>query len=67
VTLPKNGSNGGKPSWCAPALGKYDVHKVMLGGGFGRRGAPDYVRQAVLVAKQMPGTRSNCGGHAKKA
>src|SRR5690242_5574365 len=35
---------------------KCDVHKVMLGGGFGRRTAPDYVRQAVLVAKQMPGT-----------
>ena len=37
-------------------LDKCDVHKVMLGGGFGRRTAPDYVRQAVLVAKQMPGT-----------
>jgi isoquinoline 1-oxidoreductase subunit beta len=35
---------------------KCDVHKVMLGGGFGRRTAPDYVRQAVLIAKQMPGT-----------
>jgi isoquinoline 1-oxidoreductase beta subunit len=34
-----------------------DVHKVHLGGGFGRRGAPqDYVRQAVSIAKQMPGT-----------
>jgi isoquinoline 1-oxidoreductase beta subunit len=32
-----------------------DVHKLMLGGGFGRRGRSDYVRQAVLVAKQMPG------------
>ena len=28
----------------------------MLGGGFGRRGRADYVRQAVLVAKEMPGT-----------
>ena len=35
---------------------KCDVHKVMLGGGFGRRGRTDYVRQAVLIAKQMPGT-----------
>jgi len=35
---------------------KCDIHKVMLGGGFGRRNAPDYVRQAVLIAKQMPGT-----------
>jgi len=36
--------------------GKCDVHKLMLGGGFGRRGQTDYVRQAVLIAKQMPGT-----------
>ena len=35
---------------------KCDVHKVMLGGGFGRRGVPDYIRQAVVIAKQMPGT-----------
>jgi len=35
---------------------KCDVHKQLLGGGFGRRGATDYVRQAVLIAKQMPGT-----------
>jgi isoquinoline 1-oxidoreductase beta subunit len=35
---------------------KCDVHKVMPGGGFGRRGQTDYVRQAVLIAKQMPGT-----------
>jgi isoquinoline 1-oxidoreductase beta subunit len=37
-------------------VAKCDVHKLMLGGGFGRRGRSDYVRQAVLVAKQMPGT-----------
>jgi isoquinoline 1-oxidoreductase subunit beta len=35
---------------------KCDVHKLMLGGGFGRRGQTDYVRQAILIAKQMPGT-----------
>ncbi len=35
---------------------KVDVHKIMLGGGFGRRGRSDYVIQAVKIAKQMPGT-----------
>ena len=35
---------------------KCDVHKLMPGGGFGRRGQTDYVRQAVVIAKQMPGT-----------
>jgi len=40
------------------AADKVDVHNVMLGGGFGRRGTypNDYVEQAVLIAKQMPGT-----------
>ena len=33
-----------------------EVHKIMLGGGFGRRGRTDYVTQAVVIAKQMPGT-----------
>lgn len=34
-----------------------DVHKLHLGGGFGRRGAfHDFVTQAVLIAKQLPGT-----------
>ncbi len=33
-----------------------DVHKIHLGGGFGRRGMTDYVRQAVAIAKEMPGT-----------
>jgi isoquinoline 1-oxidoreductase subunit beta len=35
---------------------KVDVYKQICGGGFGRRGRTDYVTQAVLVAKQMPGT-----------
>jgi len=36
---------------------KCEVYKLHLGGGFGRRGAiHDYVRQAVLIAKEMPGT-----------
>jgi isoquinoline 1-oxidoreductase beta subunit len=33
-----------------------DVHKTFLGGGFGRRGQSDFVRQAVLIAKEIPGT-----------
>ena len=37
-------------------VAKCDVYKLLLGGGFGRRGRADYVRQAVLVARQMPGT-----------
>jgi len=37
-------------------LEKVEVHKMMLGGGFGRRGAPqDFVKQGVLIAKQLPG------------
>jgi isoquinoline 1-oxidoreductase beta subunit len=35
---------------------KCEVYKINLGGGFGRRGAfHDYVTQAVLIAKQIPG------------
>lgn len=35
---------------------KVEVHKTMLGGGFGRRGGPqDFVRQGVTVARAMPG------------
>ena len=34
-----------------------EVYKIHLGGGFGRRGAVhDWVRQAVAIARQMPGT-----------
>src|SRR5712692_2532392 len=36
---------------------KCEVYKIHPGGGFGRRVAHhDYVTQAVLIAKQMPGT-----------
>ena len=36
---------------------KCEVYKTFLGGGFGRRAtSQDYIRQAVLVAKEIPGT-----------
>jgi isoquinoline 1-oxidoreductase beta subunit len=36
---------------------KCEVYKLLLGGGFGRRGAVhDWVHQTVQIAKQMPGT-----------
>ena len=38
-------------------LANGEVHKLDLGGGFGRRGGTqDYTRQAVAIAKQFPGT-----------
>jgi isoquinoline 1-oxidoreductase beta subunit len=37
-------------------VAKCDVHKMMLGGGFGRRARSEYVSHAVRVAKEMPGT-----------
>ena len=33
-----------------------EVYKTILGGGFGRRGRPDYVHQVVAIARQFPGT-----------
>ena len=36
-------------------LANVKVNKHHLGGGFGRRGNQDYTRQAVLIAKQVPG------------
>ncbi|WP_293867341.1 molybdopterin cofactor-binding domain-containing protein [uncultured Alsobacter sp.] len=38
-------------------VAKCDVYRHALGGGFGRRATShDFVRQAVLIAKAMPGT-----------
>ena len=38
-------------------IAQCEVYKLLLGGGFGRRGAVhDWVRQAVAIAKEMPGT-----------
>jgi isoquinoline 1-oxidoreductase beta subunit len=56
------GSQNGDASLAAAAeaagvpLENVKVNKFLLGGGFGRRGMQDYVRQAVAVAKQVPGT-----------
>jgi isoquinoline 1-oxidoreductase beta subunit len=37
-------------------LAQCEVHRPILGGGFGRRGGnQDYTRQAVAIAKQFPG------------
>jgi isoquinoline 1-oxidoreductase beta subunit len=33
-----------------------EVYKLHLGGGFGRRGMTDWIRQAVAIAKELPGT-----------
>jgi isoquinoline 1-oxidoreductase beta subunit len=35
---------------------KCEVYKLNLGGGFGRRGAHDWLHQAVAIAREMPGT-----------
>ena len=37
-------------------LGQCEVHKTMLGGGFGRRLRSDFVHQAVKIAQKFPGT-----------
>jgi isoquinoline 1-oxidoreductase beta subunit len=31
------------------------LHMTMLGGGFGRKSKPDYIVEAAMLAKQMPG------------
>ncbi len=37
-------------------LARCEVYKLHLGGGFGRRGQTDWIRQAVAIAKELPGT-----------
>ena len=57
-TSTQDGENSMRAAAAASGLPleKIEVHKMMLGGGFGRRGAPqDFVRQGVTVAKAMPG------------
>jgi isoquinoline 1-oxidoreductase subunit beta len=54
-------SQNGEASMAAAAeaggvkLADVKVHKLHLGGGFGRRGVQDYVKQAVIIAKQVGG------------
>jgi isoquinoline 1-oxidoreductase beta subunit len=35
---------------------KVEIHRMMLGTGFGRRARSEYISEAVAIAKQMPGT-----------
>ena len=55
------GTQNGEASLAAAAeaggvpLERVRINKFLLGGGFGRRGAQDFTRQAVLLAKQVPG------------
>src|SRR5262249_50398825 len=37
-------------------VGKCDVQKMLVGGGFGRRGRSEFVSHAVRIAKEMPRT-----------
>jgi isoquinoline 1-oxidoreductase subunit beta len=37
-------------------VSKCDVHKMLVGGGFGRRGRSEFVSHAVRIAKEMPRT-----------
>jgi isoquinoline 1-oxidoreductase beta subunit len=35
---------------------KVEIHRIVLGTGFGRRARSEYVTEAVKIAKEMPGT-----------
>lgn len=45
-----------KPEVMDRARAAATLHFTMLGGGFGRKSQPDYVVEAAMLAKQMPGT-----------
>lgn len=45
-----------QPEFVAKARAAATVHVTMLGGGFGRKSKPDYIWEACILAKQMPGT-----------
>ncbi len=59
IWTPTQSAEGTLAAACEQAglpLAQGVVHKLDLGGGFGRRGGTqDYTRQAVAIAKQMPG------------
>src|SRR6266849_8551557 len=59
VWVPTQSAEGSLAAACEEAglpLAAGEVHKLDLGGGFGRRGGTqDYTRQAVAIAKQFPG------------
>jgi len=48
------------------AADKCEVHKQILGGGFGRRGQTDYVRRPSRLPSKCRALRSSCCGRAKK-
>lgn len=47
---------GAMPAAADLPIEQCEVYKLLLGGGFGRRGMSDFVTQSILIAKQMPGT-----------
>jgi isoquinoline 1-oxidoreductase beta subunit len=47
---------GAMPAAADLPIEQCEVYKLLLGGGFGRRGMSDFVTQSIQIAKQMPGT-----------